>query len=694
MLLWHERLSAKIVGIGLVFFAVMALSIYAYYDALRDELVSASRKDAARLAQSLVASFNTFILNTPQGGAIIGEYVDNVNTGLQGARARMVRGDSINRQYGIHPDGSPMSPEEEASLKDGARRTWESAEYFHQVNPVKSEKGCGSCHAMADGSGRPVPDGATLGLIVVSVSNAGMKASLANLKEESFKILALMALLIFMIAAYINFRVARPLEKVLSAMREVTLGKLEERVDIRQKDEIGKLAENFNHMAGQMERSFRRIENWNVELGAEVERKTDEIRKMRDYYHAVIDSTQRIILTTGLDFLVDSVNAEWDKQAEKLGVSLRRDDLTGRDIISLLPEGDREMMREVCRGIAGRGSEATDGLYKREYELTIGGARKYFSLSISPLLDSAWAVVGLVFVVVDITDRKEAEELLKVERNKLNAIMNGMGASVCIVDSSHRITFMNRVMRDTFGEAAYGAPCYSVVSTFKEPCAGCETGKMEGVVNMEVKGPNGRSYLLTHSPITDMDGKRSIVEVIEDITYLKDMEERLRELTITDNLTQLYNKRHFIDRLADEMTRAQRVGAPLSLLFADIDKFKSFNDTYGHVEGDQLLAALGGIIRGSIRSHVDMGFRYGGEEFTVILPGAGTRQAVIVADRIRQGFSQKRFKVGAGGREDYRTISLGVAIFNPGEDMDSFLERADAAMYRAKKAGGDRVETA
>ena len=172
------------------------------------------------------------------------------------------------------------------------------------------------------------------------------------------------------------------------------------------------------------------------------------------------------------------------------------------------------------------------------------------------------------------------------------------------------------------------------------------------------------------------------------------MEERLRNLTITDNLTGLYNKRHFTERLTDEMARARRLNTPLSLLFADIDKFKSYNDTYGHIGGDVVLARFGGIITESIRAHIDTAYRYGGEEFTVILPGAGTDEALVVAERIKSSFAVQIFRPTVNGIEIEagRTVSIGLATMGGNEEeIDGFIERADAFMYVAKKEGGNRV---
>jgi diguanylate cyclase (GGDEF)-like protein len=174
------------------------------------------------------------------------------------------------------------------------------------------------------------------------------------------------------------------------------------------------------------------------------------------------------------------------------------------------------------------------------------------------------------------------------------------------------------------------------------------------------------------------------------------MEEELRSLTITDNLTGLFNKRHFIASLQKEITRATRHATPLALLFCDIDRFKNYNDTYGHVEGDVCLSWLGTLIRQSVRQDIDTGYRYGGEEFTVILPNATLDDAAAVAERIRSSFAGHLFHPKLDGKEQKvrKTISIGIALHAPKQGCDAFIEAADEAMYRAKRSGGDRYGVA
>ncbi len=170
---------------------------------------------------------------------------------------------------------------------------------------------------------------------------------------------------------------------------------------------------------------------------------------------------------------------------------------------------------------------------------------------------------------------------------------------------------------------------------------------------------------------------------------LKESEQRYRELSIIDDLTQLYNSRHFYFHLKNEMDRSNRYGQPLTLLLLDLDNFKHFNDTYGHVEGDQVLWRLGQVVKRCLRE-TDFAYRYGGEEFTVLLPMTTSVEGFITAERIRTEFKKETFSP-MPGQDVHVTVSIGLAQYKPPEEMKVFVHRVDQFMYQGKKNGKDRV---
>lgn len=157
--------------------------------------------------------------------------------------------------------------------------------------------------------------------------------------------------------------------------------------------------------------------------------------------------------------------------------------------------------------------------------------------------------------------------------------------------------------------------------------------------------------------------------------------ELYQELSIQDGLTGVYNRRYLDEILRREVERAKRYNQPLSVLMIDLDNFKKYNDTYGHIEGDELLKKTANFLVEAIRS-VDMVFRYGGEEFCVLLPQTLKPGGVEVAKRL----------VNLARMSLPITISLGIAAFpEDAQTMDDLLKRADSALYQAKQTGKDRV---
>ena len=166
-------------------------------------------------------------------------------------------------------------------------------------------------------------------------------------------------------------------------------------------------------------------------------------------------------------------------------------------------------------------------------------------------------------------------------------------------------------------------------------------------------------------------------------------EKRYKNLSITDDLTQLYNSRYFYNKLGEEIDRLMRYEKLLSLLLIDIDDFKKVNDRYGHLEGDKVLKMAGRIIQDCLRK-TDTAYRYGGEEFTVLLPGTGVEASMNVAERIRKRFEAQDFSLAANETSNI-SVSIGTTQFKPGEEMEAFVKRADDALYVAKQKGKNRV---
>jgi diguanylate cyclase (GGDEF)-like protein len=189
----------------------------------------------------------------------------------------------------------------------------------------------------------------------------------------------------------------------------------------------------------------------------------------------------------------------------------------------------------------------------------------------------------------------------------------------------------------------------------------------------------------------EFDGAPALLAGITDVTPQKILEEKLRELAMQDELTGLYNRRHFVELADAEVARARRTSAPLSLAMLDIDHFKAVNDVFGHPVGDLALKEVARAMRETLRTS-DVPARFGGEEFVVLLMDTPLEGAIAVTERLRERVGRSEVPAGKG-RVARFTVSGGVAELAPGERFEVLLARADEALYRAKEDGRNRTVT-
>ncbi len=177
---------------------------------------------------------------------------------------------------------------------------------------------------------------------------------------------------------------------------------------------------------------------------------------------------------------------------------------------------------------------------------------------------------------------------------------------------------------------------------------------------------------------------------------LIESEKRYKELSITDSLTGVYNVRHFYQQLNMETRRTDRYHSPMSIALLDVDNFKQYNDKYGHLEGDKILVELAGVIKKQMRA-TDSVYRYGGDEFIIILPstqGAGVEEFAKrvgeIIEKVGVGFHAVAFQPEEGKVEHF-TVSIGIAQYIEGEEVETLIKRADKGMYLSKKQGKDKL---
>ncbi|WP_028240972.1 sensor domain-containing diguanylate cyclase [Stutzerimonas azotifigens] len=299
------------------------------------------------------------------------------------------------------------------------------------------------------------------------------------------------------------------------------------------------------------------------------------------------------------------------------------------------------------------------------------------------------------------------------------AIVQSIDVGVVVFDRDYRVEVWNTFMENRSGRLPADARLQSFFSLFPEVEEQWFRHKVESVATLGTPSFTiweQRPYLVrfkNYQPITGLEDfmyqnttllplKATSGEIehigliIYDVTdvainrkRLQKANEELQWLSSTDRLTGLFNRGHWEERLRQEHLRHSRYGGRAALVMFDIDHFKRINDTYGHQAGDRVIRTVADVMRAGMRD-TDVAGRYGGEEFALLLPDTDCRGAAMVAERLRQAVESL---VVEYQEQDIRfTISLGVADLSlPTTTHAELIERADAALYRSKSAGRNRV---
>ncbi|GAB4291468.1 MAG: hypothetical protein Kow0096_05680 [Thiohalomonadaceae bacterium] len=301
---------------------------------------------------------------------------------------------------------------------------------------------------------------------------------------------------------------------------------------------------------------------------------------------------------------------------------------------------------------------------------------------------------------LDITERKLAEERLRASETMLQRAQAVSHVGSWVMDvPSHRLEWSAETYR-IFGLPPDTPADYNLFLSFIHPddrdhVHAAWQAALQGapyeiehriVVNGEIRWVREMAEL-----ITDANGELvSALGTVQDISDIKALELELRHLATTDLLTGLPNRRHFLERVEQELARFHRFNKPVALLMLDIDHFKQINDHYGHAIGDAVLQHFAAVARATLRK-IDIIGRLGGEEFAVLLPGTELEGAQLYAERLRQAMENQPCR--SAPHEIGFTISIGLTLFDSNDsDADLPLARADAALYRAKRNGRNRVE--
>jgi diguanylate cyclase (GGDEF)-like protein len=210
-------------------------------------------------------------------------------------------------------------------------------------------------------------------------------------------------------------------------------------------------------------------------------------------------------------------------------------------------------------------------------------------------------------------------------------------------------------------------------------------GRVTGVLNMSDKAEGKR---FDEDDLNLIQSFMNNMAIAIERSILFNKTEEYKKLSITDPLTGIYNRRYLNSRLSEEITRYNRYKHPFSFLMFDLDGFKEYNDTYGHIAGDKLLKSLAGMIEESLRT-IDIAARFGGDEFVAIFPQTPKVDAIQITNRLKEKIDRD---LGRYHGEMPLTVSMGLATYpDDASSIMELIEKTDQALYLAKKGGGNRV---
>lgn len=341
------------------------------------------------------------------------------------------------------------------------------------------------------------------------------------------------------------------------------------------------------------------------------------------------------------------------------------------------------------------------------------GNWRWLSTSKVPLYSASGELIGLTGVMRDVTSEKQLRQELLDNRNTLSYALGEMSDGLAMFDSSKRIELCNERYRKCFpftGNLRRPGThmrdiLKAVIATGEQVSAPAENTEdwIEKIVGNlcrdseeEINLFDGRWLQVRTRPTRE--GKT--VVVVTDVTRIKNAElalqsatDQLKHLVRTDALTGLLNRRAFDDAMDSEIARSSRASTPMSLLLIDVDRFKAYNDRYGHPSGDECLKLVAHHLKNSLKRASDLAVRYGGEEFAAILPHTDEDGAYLVAEAFRKALVAAGIE-HSGTERGILTASVGVATYMPDNlhrSAAELIQVADDALYSAKSAGRDRV---
>ncbi len=428
------------------------------------------------------------------------------------------------------------------------------------------------------------------------------------------------------------------------------------------------------------------------ELSTVVMRLFEAHRKTRTIEQALLENEEQVrTITDNLPALISYVGNDQHyrfcniKLATTLG--LKPEDILGRSLREVRGEATYRQLQPFIES-ALDGQDVTF-----EGSTQIGERKYYYRTHNIPDIDQQNHVRGFYSMTFDLTEQKEAEFKLQASEHRLNLIADNMPAAICYIDRDRIYRYnnatharwlgkpieeiINRPVREISGEAAFSVLENRMSQAF-------EGSPVDFELDVE---NNGDQRYVRGNAVPDFDASGNVVGIyvmMQDSTNLKRAQEKLIQLAQFDSLTSLANRNRLYDKLNEALARGKRHGNKLAVLYLDLDKFKSINDTFGHAGGDAVLCEFANRLKASVRK-TDTVARIAGDEFVILLEDLHTTsEAEQIANII---LDNTKAPMLFGDVVLNFSTSIGIAIADINDTSESLIKRADKALYSAKAAG-------
>ncbi|WP_148861103.1 sensor domain-containing diguanylate cyclase [Marinobacter fonticola] len=439
-------------------------------------------------------------------------------------------------------------------------------------------------------------------------------------------------------------------------------------------------------------RRYRDVINANSDQAA-------AIRELSQFRESVIDNANIWIQV----FDPDGNIVVWNKAAELIS-GYTKDQVLYSDLVWTWLCPDAEDRRHIFTHVQATMADGSDLSDFETFITTRDGARRQMLWNARHFSGPDGSIEGAIAIAVDVTEQREMETRARASTRQLKTLMDNLPGMAyrCLFDDAWTMKFVSDGCREVTGYAPDELTDNRDVS-FVDMID--DSANEENVHIVEQAVAEAEPYSIEY-PLTRRDGSRIWVwergrsvqvdgelmleGILMDISDRKALEQELERLATLDALTGLYNRREAERRLHEEISRSERYGRSVALLWIDLDRFKKVNDRHGHAKGDEVLRRVSQLIADSVRT-VDIAARYGGEEFIVLLPERDLEEASATAERLRQLVERQVLTVD-GEAVERLSVSIGIALFPQHADTaDALCNAADQAMYTAKRSGRNQV---